>query len=159
LASSAPARQFGSDLVERVLHRVVDAARGRDVGGKLVVEGRRLHALRLARQRREYVGRIEAGTDEARRVVADPSMRVMAQVHARTAPPGDVVGHGGSSVPRTQRSAPFFTAWCAAKPGPILFLVAAWVPALRCGMKNAAARPGQEVCVALPLSSPRISTA
>jgi hypothetical protein len=25
-------------------------------------------------------------------------------------------------VPRTQRSAPFFTAWCAAEPGPSLLL-------------------------------------
>src|SRR5436309_3183347 len=46
-------------------------------------------------------------------------------------------------VPRTQRSAPFFTAWCAAEPGSSL-LILTGVPALRSGMKNAAARPGHE---------------
>src|ERR1700754_1812672 len=45
-------------------------------------------------------------------------------------------------VPRTQRSAPFFTAWCAAEPGPYRTPVLGKVPALRSGMKNAAPRPG-----------------
>src|ERR1700709_1986949 len=49
----------------------------------------------------------------------------------------------GGRVPRTQRSAPFFTAWCAAEPGPYQ-APAFGTPALRSGMKNAAPRPGHE---------------
>ena len=45
-------------------------------------------------------------------------------------------------MPRTQRSAPFFTAWCAAEPGPLRTPVLDTVPALRSSVKNAAARPG-----------------
>jgi hypothetical protein len=47
-----------------------------------------------------------------------------------------------SCVPRTQRSAPFFTAWCAAEPGPLRRAAPVTVPVLRSGMKNAAPRPG-----------------
>jgi hypothetical protein len=45
-------------------------------------------------------------------------------------------------VPRTQRSAPLFAAWCAAEPGPLQSAAFGTVPALRSGMKNAAPRPG-----------------
>jgi hypothetical protein len=44
----------------------------------------------FARQRRKYIRRIEAGADEARGVVADPQMHVVAQPDARTAPPGGI---------------------------------------------------------------------
>jgi hypothetical protein len=47
-------------------------------------------------------------------------------------------------VPRMLRSAPFFTAWCAAKPGSSQSAVFVTVPALRSGMKNAVPRPGHE---------------
>jgi hypothetical protein len=43
------------------------------------------------------------------------------------------------------RSAPLFAAWCAAKPGSSLL---SGVPALRSGMKNAAARPGHGLVIA-----------
>src|SRR3954468_2601553 len=51
---------------------------------------------------------------------------------------------GKISVPRTQRSAPFFTAWCAAEPGSRLLTLQTGVPVLRSGMKNAASRPEHE---------------
>src|SRR5258707_10934788 len=61
-----------------------------------------------------------------------------------------------TTVPRTQRSAPSFTAWCAAEPGPYQAPAFVTVPALRSGMKNAAPRPGHESDYALnqPLASP-----
>src|ERR1700729_3099375 len=33
-------------------------------------------------------------------------------------------------------------AWCAADPGPMVYAVRLWVPALRCIVKDAAPRPG-----------------
>src|SRR3954471_11184731 len=39
------------------------------------------------------------------------------------------------AVPRTQRSAPFFTAWCAAEPGPSRTPLLGTVPALRSGIR------------------------
>jgi hypothetical protein len=39
--------------------------------------------------------------------------------------------------------APFFTAWCAAEPGPYQAPVFGTVPVLRSGMKNAAPRPAK----------------
>src|SRR4051812_40862825 len=45
-------------------------------------------------------------------------------------------------VPRTQRSAPSFTAWCAAEPGRRGHAKKEWVPDLRSSVKNAASRVG-----------------
>jgi hypothetical protein len=40
------------------------------------------------------------------------------------------------NVPRTQRRAPLFAAWCAAKPGPQQSAVFVTVPALRCTVEE-----------------------
>jgi hypothetical protein len=53
-------------------------------------------------------------------------------------------GKDEGCVPRMLRSAPLFSAWCAADPGSILHSALPWVPALRSSVKNAAPRPGHE---------------
>jgi hypothetical protein len=62
-------------------------------------------------------------------------------------------------VPRTQRSAPFFTAWCAAEPGPLRTPVLGTVPVLRSGMKNAASRPGHGFIIQTSFTLPQPQTA
>jgi two-component sensor histidine kinase len=69
--------------------------------------------------------------------------------HDGTGPHRSAVGAGAAGVlerrfcvPRTQRSAPLFAAWCAAEPGPYQAPAFVTVPVLRSSAKSAASRPG-----------------
>jgi hypothetical protein len=90
----APPLRLGPDLGHLFAQHGDEAVAFRDCCREFRVQRGGFCGVGFARQRREYIGRIEAGADEARGGVADPQMHVVAQADARTAPPGDIVGHG-----------------------------------------------------------------